>query len=160
MNCKIILSIFLITLSNSVNAQVLENFFRNSGENANFLFRDDIPSNEKTESELTFDEVICRDKNKFPKKIFSRVYLNLVDCKKQLDKIEKASYIDLTYRVRWDSDRIDLYPSGIREIYICDGASLTKYEHAERKDPDWWMIVRNSIEFVSCEDEISIDTLD
>lgn len=160
MNCKIILSIFLIILSTSASSQVLENFFRDSGGSANFLNRDDIPLNEKTESELTFDEVICRDKNKFPKKISSRVYVNFGECKKQLDKIEAASYIDLTYRIRWDSDRIDLYPSGIREIYICDGASLTKYEHSERKDPDWWMIVRNSTEFVSCDDEISVETLD
>ena len=160
MNCKIFF-LALLTLSPSIaSAQVLENFFRNNNGNSNFSIRDDIPLNEKTDDELTFEELICRDKKKFPQKISSRVYANFFECKKQLDKIEEASYIDLTYRVRWDSDRIDLYPSGIREIYICDGASLTKYEHAERKDPDWWMIVRNSIEFVTCEAEIAVESID
>lgn len=160
MNCKIFL-LLLLTMSSSIaNAQVFENFFRNDSGNANFSTRDDIPLNEKTDDELSFEEVICRDKSKFPQKISSRVYANFSECKKQLDKIEEASYIDLTYRVRWDADRIDLYPSGIREIYICDGASLTKYEHSERKDPDWWMIVRNSMKFVTCEAEISVEIID
>ncbi|GIS10304.1 MAG: hypothetical protein CM15mP114_10860 [Alphaproteobacteria bacterium] len=28
-----------------------------------------------------------------------------------------------------------------------------------KKDPDWWMIVRNSPEFIDCENEISVEIM-
>ncbi len=37
---------------------------------------------------------------------------------------------------------------------------MSVYEHNEKKDPDWWMIVRNSLEFIECENEISVETID
>ena len=86
-------------------------------------------------------------------------YLNYVDCKRNLDRIQGASYLDLTYRIRWDNDRLDLYRTDGREIFICDQEEMGVYHHRGKKDPDWWMIVRNSLEFVVCEDEISVDKI-
>ena len=37
-----------------------------------------------------------------------------------------------------------------------DKEQMSVYEHNEKKDPDWWMIVRNSLEFIECDNEISI----
>ena len=76
------------------------------------------------------------------------------------DRIQEASYIDLTFRIRWDNDRLDLYRMNKREIFICDKEKMSVYEHNEKKDPDWWMIVRNSLEFIECENEISVQTID
>ena len=96
----------------------------------------------------------------FPKKIYSKKYANFVDCKYNLDRIQEATYVDLTFRIRWDNDRLDLYRTNSREIFICDQENMSVYEHSEKKDPDWWMIVRNSIEFIECENEISVESID
>ena len=37
---------------------------------------------------------------------------------------------------------------------------INVYAHDQNQDPDWWMIVRNSLDYVECDDEISIETLD
>ena len=87
-------------------------------------------------------------------------YENFVDCKYNLDRIQEATYVDLTFRIRWDNDRLDLYRTNSREIFICDQENMSVYEHSEKKDPDWWMIVRNSIEFIECENEISVESID
>ena len=118
-----------------------------------------MSSNELVE-ELTFVEVICRDKNKFPQLIESKTYKSYAGCKESLDRIQEATYIDLTFRIRRDADRLDIFDSGIRKIYICDGRNLNVYAHDQNQDPDWWMIVRNSLDYVECDDEISIETLD
>ena len=110
--------------------------------------------------ELSFNEVICQDKELFPKKLYSKKYKTFVECKYSLDRIQEASYIDLTFRIRWDNDRLDLYRTNKREIFICDQEQMSVYEHNEKKDPDWWMIVRNSLEFIECEKEISVETID
>jgi len=55
---------------------------------------------------------------------------------------------------------LDLYRTNKREIFICDKEKMSVYEHTEKKDPDWWMIVRNSLEFIECENEISVETID
>ena len=67
--------------------------------------------------------------------------------------------MDLTFRIRWDNDRLDLYRTNSREIFICDQEEMSVYEHGEKKDPDWWMIVRNSMEYFECEGEILIEEL-
>ena len=77
-----------------------------------------------------------------------------------MDRIQEATYVDLTFRIRWDNDRLDLYRTNSREIFICDQEKMSVYEHSEKKDPDWWMIVRNSIEFIECENEISVESID
>ena len=146
--------------SNGADAQFLRNFLSNVEGQGNSDSRDDLPDLPDSLGELSFDQVICRDKEKFPKKVSSTVYSNFHECKANLDRIQDASYIDLTYRIRWDNDRLDLFRSSNREILICDGNLLTKYVHSERRDPDWWMIVRNSLEYVECTDEISIEALD
>ena len=89
-----------------------------------------------------FEEIICRDLDTFPKnkrKFFYDVFCMQID----LDRIENATYIDLTYRIRRDNDRLDLYLKGFRQIYICDGGTLSLYEHEGRQDPDLRMISRN-----------------
>ena len=100
-------------------------------------------------------------KETFPKPVAEIIFRSFFECKMDLDRIEEASYIDLTYRIRWDRDRLDLYlPSGSREIYICDGKKLTKYEHDQRKDPDWWMISRNFPEIANCAiEEIMVEPI-
>lgn len=153
-------SIIFFVISHVAHAQFLESFFGNTQSSENTLSRDDILSPESTGDELTFDEVICRDMETFPKIIFSKTFQSYSECKSRLNHIQHASYIDLTYRIRWDQDRLDLYLSGIREIYICDGSKLTKYEHQKRKDPEWWMIVRNSPELLNCDQEITVETVD
>ena len=52
--------------------------------------------------ELSFDQVICRDKKKFPIEKSSVIYSSFSECKANLDRVQDASYIDLTYRIRWD----------------------------------------------------------
>ena len=146
----------LLSLPNLANSQSLREFFSNRTE----LNRDDLPETEDGTEELSFDEMICKDKELFPKKIYSKKYANFVDCKYNLDRIQKATYVDLTFRIRWDNDRLDLYRTNSREIFICDKEEMSVYEHDEKKDPDWWMIVRNSIEFIECENEISVETID
>ena len=141
---------------NLVYSQSLREFFSNRSE----LNRDDLPDSTDGPKELSFDEVICRDKELFPKKLYSKNYKTFVECKSNLDRIQEASYIDLTFRIRWDSDRLDLYRTNSRQIFICDKEKISVYEHNEKKDPDWWMIVRNSLEFIECENEISVETLD
>ena len=150
------LASLLLSLPNLVNSQSLREFFSNRDD----LNRDDLPETEDGLEELSFDELICKDKELFPKKTYSRKYENFVDCKYNLDRIQEASYVDLTFRIRWDNDRLDLYRANSREIFICDQEQMSVYEHNEKKDPDWWMIVRNSIEFIECENEISVEIID
>ena len=147
---------FLLYLPSAVYPQSLREFFANSTE----LNRDDLPNSTDGTEELSFDEVICKDKELFPKKLYSKSYKTFVECKYNLDRIQEASYIDLTYRIRWDNDRLDLYRPNLREIFICDQEKMSVYEHEEKKDPDWWMIVRNSLEFIECENEISVENID
>ena len=146
----------LLSLPNLANSQSLREFFSNRAD----LSRDDLPETEDGLEELSFDELICKDKELFPKKTYSIKYENFVDCKYNLDRIQEASYVDLTFRIRWDNDRLDLYRPNLREIFICDQEEMSVYEHAEKKDPDWWMIVRNSLEFIECENEISVESID
>ena len=146
----------LLYLPSFVYPQSLREFFSNRGE----LNRDDLPEAQEGAEELSFDEVICKDKELFPKKLYSKNYKTFVECKYNLDRIQEASYIDLTFRIRWDNDRLDLYRMNKREIFICDKGKMSVYEHNEKKDPDWWMIVRNSLEFIECENEISVQTID
>ena len=146
----------LLSLPKLANSQSLREFFSNRTE----LNRDDLPETEDGLEELSFDELICKDKELFPKKTYSKKYENFVDCKYNLDRIQEASYVDLTFRIRWDNDRLDLYRPNLREIFICDQEEMSVYEHEEKKDPDWWMIVRNSLEFIECENEISVESID
>ena len=146
----------LLSLPNLANSQSLREFFSNRAE----LNRDDLPGAEDGIEEMSFDELICRDKEFFPKKIYSKKYESYVDCKYNLDRIQEASYVDLTFRIRWDNDRLDLYRPNLREIFICDQEEMSVYEHEEKKDPDWWMIVRNSLEFINCENEIFVESID
>jgi hypothetical protein len=143
-------------MPNLLYSQSLREFFSNSTE----LNRDDLPETVDRPEEQSFDEMICEDKEVFPKKIYAKKYANYVDCKDNLDRIQEATYVDLTFRIRWDNDRLDLYRTNSREIFICDREEMSVYEHDEKKDPDWWMIVRNSIEFIECENEISVDIID
>ena len=137
-------------------AQSLREFFSNRAE----LSRDELPETEDGIEELSLDELICRDKEFFPKKIYSKIYDSFVDCKYNLDRIQEASYVDLTFRIRWDNDRLDLYRPKLRKIFICDQEKMSVYEHNSKKDPDWWMIVRNSMEFIECENEILVESID
>ena len=150
------LAILLIPLPNLVYSQSLREFFSNRAE----INRDDLPETLDSSEELSFDELICKDKELFPKKTYSKKYKSFVDCKYSLDRIQEASYVDLTFRIRWDNDRLDLYRPNLREIFICDQEEMSVYEHNEKKDPDWWMIVRNSLEFIECENEISVESID
>ena len=150
------LASLLLSLPNLATSQSLREFFSNRAD----LSRDDLPETDDGLEELSFDELICKDKELFPKKTYSRKYENFVDCKYNLDRIQEASYVDLTFRIRWDNDRLDLYRPNLREIFICDQEEMSVYEHEEKKDPDWWMIVRNSLEFIKCEDEISVESID
>ena len=150
------LAILLIPLPNIVDSQSLREFFSNRAE----INRDDLPETLDSSEELSFDELICKDKEFFPKKIYSKKYESFVDCKYNLDRIQEASYIDLTFRIRWDNDRLDLYRPKLREIFICDQEKMSVYEHNSKKDPDWWMIVRNSMEFIECENEILVESID
>ena len=146
----------LIFVPNFLFSQSLRDFFSNSAE----LNRDDLPDVEYGTDAISFDEMICKDRELFPKKIYSRKYENFVACKYNLDRIQEATYVDLTFRIRWDNDRLDLYRTNLREIFICDQEQMSVYEHSEKKDPDWWMIVRNSLEFIECENEISVVPID
>ena len=146
----------VLFLPDLVYSQALRDFFSNRAE----FNRDDLPEVEDGTEDLSFDEMICKDRDTFPKKINSQKYKNYVDCKTNLDRIQEATYVDLTFRIRWDNDRLDLYRTDVREIFICDQEKMSVYEHSERKDPDWWMIVRNSLEFIECENEISVETID
>ena len=146
----------LLFAPNFLYSQTLRDFFSNRAE----LNRDDLPETENRTEELSFDELICKDKALFPIKIYSKKYLNFVDCKYNLDRIQKATYVDLTFRIRWDDDRLDLYRTNSREIFICDQEEMSVYKHSEKKDPDWWMIVRNSMEFITCNDEILVESID
>ena len=150
------LAILLIPLPNIVYSQSLREFFSNRAATN----RDDLPETLDSSEELSFDELICKDKEFFPKKTYSKKYKSFVDCKYSLDRIQEASYVDLTFRIRWDKDRLDLYRPNLREIFICDQEEMSVYEHNEKKDPDWWMIVRNSLEFIECENEISVESID
>ena len=150
------LASLLLSLPNLANSQSLREFFSNRTE----LSRDDLPETADGLEELSFDELICKEKELFPKKTYSKKYENFVDCKYNLDRIQEASYVDLTFRIRWDNDRLDLYRPNLREIFICDQEEMSVYEHAQKKDPDWWMIVRNSLEFIECENEISVESID
>ena len=157
---QIVFFMIFISCGDIAEAQFLRNLLQDSAETTDWNLRDDRPI-EELDEELSFNEIVCRDRQNFPKIAFEKKLSSYFDCKKDLDRIQDSSYIDLSYRIRWDSDRLDLYLPGIREIYICDGSRLTKYVHDERNDPDWWMIVRSSPEAVNClTDEIFIETLD
>ena len=158
MKSLVILCLASVVLSvpTLVYSQSLREFFSNSTE----LNRDDLPDSTDGSEELSFDEVICKDKELFPKKLYSKNYKTFAECKYNLDRIQEASYIDLTYRIRWDNDRLDLYRTNFREIFICDKQKMSVYEHNEKKDPDWWMIIRNSMEAIECENEISVESID
>ena len=156
----VIMLLFIVASSDGAKAQFLRNLLSNSEEQDNISNRDDLPDSKESLDELSFDEVICRDKKKFPIEKSTVIYSSFSDCKANLDRVQDASYIDLTYRIRWDNDRLDLFRPNNREILICDGNILTTYEHTEKKDPDWWMIVRTSMDFIECPDEIFIEALD
>ena len=146
----------LLFSPNLLYSQTLREFFSNRSE----FNRDDLPDSTDGTEELSFDEVICKGKALFPKKLYTKNFKSFVECKYNLDRIQDASYIDLTFRIRWDNDRLDLYRTNSRQIFICDKEKMNVYEHSEKKDPDWWMIVRNSVEFIECENEISVETID
>ena len=122
----------VLFLPELVYSQSLREFFSNRAE----LNRDDLPEVKDGSEELSFDEVICKDKELFPKKLYFKNYKTFVECKYNLDRIQEASYIDLTYRIRWDNDRLDLYRTNSRQIFICDKEKMSVYEHNEKKDPD------------------------
>ena len=106
-----VLLVSLVLLSPAfLYAQSLREFFSNRTE----LNRDDLPDSTDGSEELSFDEVICKDKELFPKKLYSKNYKTYVECKYNLDRIQEASYIDLTFRIRWDNDRLDLYRTNYR----------------------------------------------
>ena len=157
---KLLLTVWVVSLililPNFVYSQSLREFFSNIPE----LNRDDLPETEDGIEEMSLDELICKNKELFPKKTYDKKYANFIDCKYNLDRIQEATYVDLTFRIRLDNDRLDLYRTNSREIFICDQEKMSVYEHNEKKDPDWWMIVRNSIEFIECENEISVEKLD
>ena len=153
---KIWIVSLLLALPNFVYSQSLREFFSNRTE----LNRDDLPDSTDLTDELSFNELICQEKELFPKKLYSKKYKTFVECKYNLDRIQEASYIDLTFRIRWDNDRLDLYRTNKREIFICDQEQMSVYAHNEKKDPDWWMIVRNSLDFIECENEISVVPID
>ena len=150
------LSSLLISFPNLVLSQSLREFFSNRTE----FNRDDFPETLDGAEELSFDELICKEKELFPKKTYSKKYESFVDCKYNLDRIQEASYVDLTFRIRWDNDRLDLYRPNLREIFICDQEQMSVYVHGEKKDPDWWMIVRNSIDFIDCRNDILVERID
>jgi hypothetical protein len=152
----LLVAVFLFASTHTVYSQSFIEFFSSRTE----LNRDDLPNSSDGTEELSFDAVICKDKGQFPKKIYSKKYANFTDCKYDLDRIQEATYVDLTFRIRWDNDRLDVYRTDSREIFICDQEEMNIYEHHEKKDPDWWMIVRNSIEFIECENEISVEAID
>ena len=157
---KIYLFICFLGISLFSVKDVHAQFLRNLLQDNSFNSRDDRPGVESNE-ELSYEEIVCRDRETFPKKISEELFTSYFECKKDLDRIENASYIDLTYRIRRDADRLDLYIAGGREIYICDGSNLSKYEHDQRKDPDWWMISRTSLSEINCpSDDILIDVID
>ena len=157
---KSLLIVWVVTLLLSLPTFVYSQSLRELFSNRTELNRDDLPERVDRNEELSFDEMICKDKEFFPKKIYSKKYANFVDCKYSLDRIQEATYVDLTYRIRWDNDRLELYRTNSREIFICDQEKMSVYEHGGKKDPDWWMIVRNSIEFIECEDEIVVESID
>ena len=155
--CAILL---LFVLTNIAEAQFLRNLLQDGSLSSDWDLRDDRPV-EETEDEISFEEIICKNRETFPKMIYKNFFTSYSACKIDLDRIQEASYLDLTYRIRWDEDRLDLYLPGIREIYICDGATITKYQHDKRNDPDWWMIIRNSPEAVTCSsDEIFVEPIE
>ena len=90
------LASLLLSLPNLVNSQSLREFFSNRTE----LNRDDLPEIEDKMEELSFGQLICKEKELFPKKIYSKKYESFVDCKYNLDRIQEASYVDLTFRIR------------------------------------------------------------
>ena len=61
---KIWIVSLLLLLPNFVNSQSLREFFSNRTE----LNRDDFPDSTDVTDELSFNEMICRDKELFPKK--------------------------------------------------------------------------------------------
>ena len=151
---------FFLFYVQELHAQFLRNLLQDNSVDNSFNSRDDRPGVESIE-ELTYEEIVCRDRETFPKKISEKLFTSYFECKKDLDRIENASYIDLTYRIRRDADRLDLYLLGGRKIFICDGSKLSKYEHDQRKDPDWWMISRTSLSELICpSDDILIETID
>ena len=103
----------VLSVPNLVYSQSLREFFSNRTE----LNRDDLPDSTDGSEELSFDEVICKDKELFPKKLYSKNYKTFAECKYNLDRIQEASYIDLTFRIRWDNDRLDLYRTNSRQIF-------------------------------------------
>jgi|TARA_B100001093_G_C26538829_1_gene889247 hypothetical protein len=157
---KLLLTVWVVSLililPNFVYSQSLREFFSNIPE----LNRDDLPETEDGIEEMSLDELICKNKELFPKKTYDKKYANFIDCKYNLDRIQEATYVDLTFRIRWDNDRLDLYRTNSREIFICDQEKMSIYEHSQKKDPDWWMIVRTSLEFIECENEISVEIID
>jgi len=157
---KLLLTVWVVSLililPNFVYSQSLREFFSNIPE----LNRDDLPETEDGIEEMSLDELICKNKELFPKKTYDKKYANFIDCKYNLDRIQEATYVDLTFRIRWDNDRLDLYRTNSREIFICDQEKMSVYEHSQKKDPDWWMIVRTSLEFIECENEISVEIID
>lgn len=156
---KLLVVGYIFWVANSANAQFLRDLLSNNEDPGLSSARDDLPGPHSDAEELSFDEVICKDKDNFPKEIDSFLYASYAECISNLDRIQNASYIDLTYRIRWDNKRLDLYRSNVRNIYICDNKKMTHYKHTEKTDPDWWMIVRNSLYFVECEADVSVERL-
>ena len=95
----VIMLIFIVACSDGAKAQFLRNLLSNSEEQDNISNRDDLPDSKESLDELSFDEVICRDKKKFPIEKSTVIYSSFSDCKANLDGVQDASYIDLTYRI-------------------------------------------------------------
>ena len=70
MKSLVILCLASVVLSvpNLVYSQSLREFFSNRAE----LSRDDLPETQDVTEELSFDEMICKDREFFPKKTHSR----------------------------------------------------------------------------------------
>ena len=66
--------IFSFIVPDIGHAQFLNDIFSKREDQTSASNRDDLPIAGFEEDELSFDDLICRDKEQFPKKVYSKRY--------------------------------------------------------------------------------------
>ena len=98
------------------------------------------------EPEPTLRDVVKREIGDYPVVQWQEEYQGRAACIERLQLYYDQALLGGTYTIPQSSEWLEVYPEGTRQIYICDGATLTYYFDKNNNVPSRWMMVRNALD--------------
>ena len=98
------------------------------------------------EPEPTLRDVVKRELGDYPVVQWQEEYQGRAACLERLQLFYDQALVSGTYAIPHSSEWLEVYPEGTRQIYICDGATLTYYFDKNNNVPSRWMMVRNALD--------------